>query len=113
MSKFNLNSVKANVQLWWNYQLNKKTIQMKEEMFEGIAKTRVDLLKNWTYDRWVSLENRAQIIAQTEHRFLESFLQESKEKSTYFTELFLIDSTLKGFASSYSRHAGKIYSDDK
>ncbi len=112
MRQFNWKSIKANVHLWWNYQLNKKTIQMKEEMFEGIAKTRVDLLKNWTHDRWVSLENRAQIIVQTEHQFLDSFLRESKEKSTYFTELFLIDSTLKVFASSFSRHAGMIYSDN-
>ncbi|MGE7090974.1 methyl-accepting chemotaxis protein [Lysinibacillus sp. NPDC048646] len=100
---------KEGVSLWWNYQLNIKTSHMKEEIFEGIAKTRVNLLQSWARDCWLSLDNRAQVIVQTEHQDLSPFLEESKEKSTDFTELFLVDKELVVFASSYAAHIDKQY----
>jgi len=102
-------SIKEKVNLWWNYQLNKKTLKMKEEVFVSIAKTRVDLLTSWANDRWLSLENRAQVIIQTPPSLLNPFLEESKEKSTYFTELFLVNEKFIVFASSYIDHIGQKY----
>ncbi|MFJ7737860.1 methyl-accepting chemotaxis protein [Lysinibacillus sp. NPDC097287] len=90
--------------------MNKKTAQTKQETFEGIAKTRVDLLESWTRDRWLSLENRVQVIVQTEQHELNAFLTESKEKSSYFTELFLVNNEVEVVASSFSQHIGKFYS---
>ena len=100
---------KEGYRLWWNYRLNKKTAQTKQETFEGIAKTRVDLLQSWTRDRWLSLDNRVQVILQTEQHELNAFLIESKEKSSYFTELFLVNDEAEVVASSFSQHIGMHY----
>lgn len=101
---------KEGYHLWWNYQLNKRTTQMKKEIFEGITKTRVDLLQSWTKDRWISLENRAQVLLQMEEVELNAFLTESKGKSSYFTELFLVNDGVEVVASSFPEHIGKCYS---
>ncbi|MFJ7950044.1 methyl-accepting chemotaxis protein [Lysinibacillus sp. NPDC096418] len=101
---------KERYRLWWNYRLNKRTAQTKQEMFEGIAKTRVDLLQSWTRDRWLSLENRVKVIVQTEQCKLDAFLTESKGKSSYFTELFLVSGEAEVLASSFSSHIGRHYS---
>ena len=100
---------KEGYHLWWNYQLNKKTAQTKQELFEGITKTRVDLLQSWTSDRWLSLESRVQVIVQTEQHALNAFLTESKEKSSYFTELFLVNNEAEVVASSFLQHIGTCY----
>lgn len=50
------------------------------------------------------------VILQTEERRLDAFLTESKEKSSYFTELFLLNIEAEVFASSFSPHIGKCYS---
>lgn len=101
---------KEGYRLWWNYQLNKRTAQTKQEIFEGIIKTRVDLLQSWTRDRWMSLENRVQVILQIEEHMMNAFLSESKGKSSYFTELFLLNKEAEVIASSFSQHIGKCYS---
>lgn len=110
MGVFGWIPLKEGYRLWLNYQLNKRTAQTKQEIFEGITKTRVDLLQSWTRDRWLSLENRVQVIVQTEQHEMDAFLAESKEKSSYFTELFLLNNEAEVVASSYSQHIGKHYS---
>lgn len=45
MSVFGWLSFKDGLPLWWSYFLNKSTKEKKEEIFERIAETRVDLLK--------------------------------------------------------------------
>lgn len=102
-------SVKEGLPLWWSYQLNKKTAHEKSEIFESIAKTRVDLLQAWTVDRWVSLDSRAQEVIRYDASVRNDYLQQSKSKSTYFTELFLVNQQATVFASSYEKHIGVSY----
>lgn len=111
MSLFGWLDFKEGLPLWQSYTLNKKTKAAKEETFESIAKTRVNLLKTWTMDRWVSLDSRAEeVIRYDEHNEqLTSFLQHSKNRSSYFTELFLINENSEVFASSFSKHVSKCY----
>jgi len=96
--------------LWWSYRLNRESKKSKEEIFESIARTRVNLLKSWTEDRWTSLESRADEVIRMHDDEMDRFLQNSKNKSTYFTELFLLNAEAKVIASSHPKHIGKIYS---
>lgn len=101
---------KEGLPLWWSYTLNKKTKAMKEEVFESIAKTRVNLLHSWTMDRWLSLDSRAEEVIRYDLATIHSFLESSKNRSSYFTELFLLNEQAQVIASSYSKHVGKSYS---
>ena len=101
--------LKEGLPLWWSYQLNKKTKAKNEQIFEGIAKTRVNSLVTWTTDRWVSLDVRAQEVLRVHTDNINGYLVESKNKSTYFTELFLLQREGKVIASSYRKHIGKTY----
>ncbi|RUL57108.1 methyl-accepting chemotaxis protein [Lysinibacillus antri] len=99
--------------LWWSYKLNEGTKKQKEDIFESIAKTRVNLLNGWATDRWVSLISRAEEIIHYPPESYDSYLIDSKNKSTYFTELFLLDKGINVIASSYSPHIGTSYSTGK
>ncbi|MER2106384.1 MAG: methyl-accepting chemotaxis protein [Solibacillus sp.] len=109
MSFFGWLTFKEGLPLWWSHKLNKGSEQKKEEIFESIAKTRVDLLKSWTIDRWVSLDSRAQEVIRYEGKELNDYLIKSKNRSSYFTELFLLDAQGAVLASSYPKHIGTNY----
>ena len=109
MGVFGWLSFKEGIPLWWSYRLNEKTKKRNEEVFESIAKARVDLLQAWTMDRWVSLESRAAEVIRYRADEMNSFLARSKERSTYFTELFLVNREATVFASSYEKHNGMNY----
>lgn len=102
-------SFKEGLPLWWSYQLNKRTKEKKEQIFEGIAKTRINALLTWATDRWISLEVRANEVCRLQQDGYNAYLADSKNKSTYFTELFLLDSTGLVTASSYRQHIGTKY----
>ncbi|WP_431027302.1 methyl-accepting chemotaxis protein [Lysinibacillus sp. LZ02] len=111
MGLFGWLDFKEGLPLWWSYTLNKQTKATKEEIFESIAETRVRLLDSWTMDRWVSLDSRAEEITRYDEypEQLASFLIQSKNRSSYFTELFLINRDSEVVASSYPEHIGKCY----
>lgn len=95
MGVFGWLNFKEGLPLWWSFKLNKGTVQQKEEIFESIARTRVNLLQGWTKDRWASLDTRAYEILNIAPNYLNQYLVESKNKSTYFTELFYLTKILK------------------
>lgn len=113
MGLFGWLDFKEGLPLWWSYTLNKKTKAMKEEIFESIAKTRVNVLQAWTIERWVSLDARAEEVLQYDMSTMNSFLEISKNKSSYFTELFLFNENVEVIASSYARHLGISYAQGK
>ena len=95
MGFFGWLNFKEGLPLWWSYQLNKNTKEAKEDIFDSIAKTRVNLLKGWAEDRFASLVSRAEEVVRTSDCEMNDFLQRSKNKSTYFTELFLLNADAK------------------
>lgn len=109
MGVFGWLNFKEGLPLWWSFKLNKGTVQQKEEIFESIARTRVNLLQGWTKDRWASLDTRAYEILNIAPNYLNQYLVESKNKSTYFTELFLLNKDIEVFASSFPTHIGTSY----
>lgn len=109
MSFFGWLDFKEGLPLWWSYQVNKHTKEAKEDIFDSIAKTRVNLLKGWAEDRFASLVSRSEEVVRTSDCEMNDFLQRSKNKSTYFTELFLLNTDAKVIASSYEQHIGQSY----
>lgn len=114
MAIFGWLKFKEGLPLWWSYQLNRKSKEKKEQIFESIARTRVNLLTGWTNDRWASLVSRAEEVIRFDNdaKSLNNYLQKSKQRSSFFTELFLVDAENTVFASSYAQHIQKNYSQD-
>lgn len=106
MGMFGWLSLKEGFPLWLSTTLNKHTIAEKEMIFENIAKNRVSTLTEWTTDRWTSLYSRQEEMRYVQQEDLPAFLVKSKERSTYFTELFLINEAHHVYASSYTRATG-------
>lgn len=109
MGFFGWLNFKEGFPLWWSYKINQSTKHHKEEIFESIAKTRVNLLQDWAKDRWVSLDSRAEEILHIAPNEINTYLEQSKNKSTYFTELFLLNEKSEVFASSFQQHIGTSY----
>lgn len=47
---------KNGLPLWWSYRLNRELKADVEDIFEGIAHTRKELLTSWTVEYWSHLE---------------------------------------------------------
>ncbi|MEW9667932.1 methyl-accepting chemotaxis protein [Ammoniphilus sp. 3BR4] len=95
--------------LWWSYKLNEKDKQTVEEIFEGIAKTRVSLLTDWAHEQWDVLEKAAMEMARVSSINQNIFLDYRLKNSKYFTELFQLNEEGQVTASTYAKHQGFTY----
>lgn len=94
------------ISLGWSCFLNKNKYPVVEKTFQGIAKTRADLLINWTEGQWHLLEaSAAQIndISDADMSLLRDTLKQSKDSS----EVFIIDTQGTVTASTYAPRIGK------
>ncbi|WP_338000621.1 hypothetical protein [Paenibacillus urinalis] len=69
---------KKGLPLWRSYQLNKNLKKDVEEIFEGIAETRMNILISWTEDYWRHLE---QLLTQLKSVAGESSLFDNDQMS--------------------------------
>ncbi|TWI56863.1 methyl-accepting chemotaxis protein [Halalkalibacter nanhaiisediminis] len=95
--------------LWWSYALNKKNTESVEKIFESIAKTRVTLLTDWVNEQWAFLESAALELNHTPQQELSTYLEQQRQRGTYFTELFLLNREGTVEASSFPKHQGSSY----
>ncbi|EIJ82247.1 methyl-accepting chemotaxis sensory transducer [Bacillus methanolicus PB1] len=99
--------------LWWSYKLNQKDSATVEEIFEGIAKTRVTLLTDWAHEQWGFLEKTSMELSYYSENNINHYLENKLQKSVYFTELFLLDERGKIIFSSYPKHRGFTYTGER
>lgn len=110
MGIFDWLNFKEGLPLWWSTTLNRHTKDSVAEIFERIAKTRVALLTEWANEQWTFLERSAVEVSLYDKKNLNLFLENKKDKSTYFTELFLLNSHFEVVFSSDPKHIGQDYS---
>lgn len=92
----------------WSYLLNCRDYPTVERTFEGIAATRVDILKLWTETQWKRLAKMATLLAPELHDEANlALLHRSQSAAKDFSELFLIDAQGKVLLSTWEAHAGK------
>lgn len=89
--------------------LNHRNVREHEDVFESIARNRVSVLTEWANDRWASLVSRVEELQYIQQAQYNDYLLASKERSTYFTELFLVNDEAVVYASSYNKHIGTTY----
>lgn len=107
--------------LWWSSRLNKHLKEDIEEIFEGIAHTRKDLLTEWASDCWTHLERYcAEAASSVQGGALwqaesapvwDRLSQAVRKRAADFSELFVLDSKLDVIYSTYAPHMGQNASD--
>ncbi|CAI6086992.1 methyl-accepting chemotaxis protein [Cohnella sp. JJ-181] len=115
--------VKKGLPLWWSYRLNRKLKRDVEEIFEGIAETRMQLLKDWTTDYWRHLDRLLEQLRSVgignarsgegiAPEVLDKLVGSAYTRATDFTEIFLLDGEGEVSYSTYTPHTGRAYGTD-
>ncbi|MGP7818222.1 methyl-accepting chemotaxis protein [Niallia sp. 01092] len=95
--------------LWWSCKLNKKMTASVEEIFEGIAKTRLAVLTEWANEQWDYLAKTSMEMDRISQENFSLYLNNKLKKSKDFTELFLLNTDKQVEASTYFQHKGVSY----
>lgn len=109
---------KKGLPLWVSWRLNRHTHDDVQDIFEGIAQTRKELLQEWAELYWSYLDR---ILAQMQPE-LEQQTGDARQRwqqmfdavrvrAADFSELFVLDEDNKVVATTYSTHTGKQYGD--
>jgi methyl-accepting chemotaxis protein len=110
---------KKGLPLWWSYRLNRGLKEDVEDIFEGIAHTRKELLTSWTSEYWSHLErlsDQMSLIAEERTKSVESWclsmdklFASTRNRAMDLSEIFLLDEQATVIFSSYSKHLGTRY----
>mgnify|MGYP001297358819 CR=1 FL=1 len=105
--------------LWRSYRLNKGLKSDVEEIFEGIAETRMNVLHSWATDYWRHLErlrdqllsasDAAALLSGADRNDLDKTFTETYNRGTDFTELFLVNESNSVVFSTSPFHIGTVY----
>lgn len=105
--------------LWRSYRLNESLKSDVEEIFEGIAETRMNVLHSWAADYWHHLErlrdqllstsDAAALLNSADRNELERAFAETYSRGTDFTELFLMNESNSVVFSTFPVHIDAVY----
>lgn len=90
----------------WACWLNRRRYPVLEQTFEGIAATRVKILKGWATHQWNFLETLADEVARDIEAGKTPVLYDKLAKAPDFSELFVVDVEGKVTASSHAKRVG-------
>ncbi|MGO4110672.1 methyl-accepting chemotaxis protein [Paenibacillus sp. YAF4_2] len=116
---------KKGLPLWVSWRLNRGMKKDVEQIFEGIAETRKELLTSWAQEYWGHLERLAEQVEavaalgqlgqlghQEEHGpQIGRLLERTYARGNDWTEIFLLDENGQVEVSTYDKHRGTSYSD--
>jgi len=110
---------KQGLPLWWSYRLNRKQSVDIEDIFEGIANTRMELLKDWTNEYWAHLDRLLGRLQTDTSRLGEEgrpamaidgqLFAATQNRAADFSEIFLLDADGVVISSTYPKHLGRSY----
>lgn len=109
---------KTGLPLWWSYRLNRGMKADVEEIFEGVALTRIDLLKSWVEEYWAYLERLHRQLtdggwdageSRQGMQKIEALLQSFLKRGADFSEIYMLDERLTVVCSTYPSHLGVGY----
>lgn len=115
---------KKGLPLWWSYRLNVQLKSDVEDIFEGIAETRVQVLKDWTGEYWSHLERLLEQMTSIESSAAQAgkangsngyseawnrLFAAAYSRASDLTEIFMLDSNGTVIYSTCSPHLGHEY----
>ena len=111
---------KTGMPLWWSYRLNRELKRDVEETFEGIAQTRMHILKTWVEEYWSHLdrlqnaliaEGRTVAEALEDAPESERLLADARQRGPDFSEVFWLNDNGRVLRSTHAPHVGTVYGD--
>ncbi|MBB3068894.1 methyl-accepting chemotaxis protein [Paenibacillus baekrokdamisoli] len=108
--------------LWWSYKLNTAMTEDVGDIFEGIADTRMNVLKAWTTEYWDHLDRLLGHMAiqhqgeslfnEDDQTVWERSFAAAQTRASDFSEIFLLNAEGSVVFSTDHRHRGVIYGAD-
>lgn len=93
--------------------VNKSTYSTVEQIFEGVANTRVKLLQMWADTHWGHLSSLASDIDIVKLENNSQLLQKKNKEICDFSEIFILDQNSNVVVSSYPARVGKRHEQSK
>jgi len=97
------------LQLGWSCFLNRQLYPVIEQIFEGIASTRVKILQQWATSHWQHLDELAAQCAEADASQWLDLLLKRKDQVGDFSELFIIDGEGQVLASTHAARKGQMH----
>ncbi|SFW97893.1 methyl-accepting chemotaxis protein [Marinospirillum alkaliphilum] len=97
------------IQLGWSCFLNRKLYPVIEQIFEGIASTRVRLLQEWATSRWQHLDELATQCGELNNSQWPELLQRRQQQANDFSELFIVDREGRILASTHAARTSQVH----
>ncbi|GGG84974.1 hypothetical protein GCM10010918_48630 [Paenibacillus radicis (ex Gao et al. 2016)] len=120
MRMFDWLGAKKGLPLWISWRLNSKMKDDVEQIFEGIADTRKELLMSWASEYWGHMEKLAEqlgshmpsdsdAITDVQRQATSRLLERTYLRGMDFTELFILNTANEVIYSTYEKHQGAGY----
>ncbi|GLX70131.1 hypothetical protein MU1_44770 [Paenibacillus glycanilyticus] len=108
---------KKGLPLWVSWRLNHGMKKDVEQIFEGIAETRKELLTSWAHEYWGYIERLAEQLTSAhipgqpsqQKDQIGRLLERTYARGHDWTELFLLDGEGQVVVSTYGKHEGTRY----
>ncbi|MFF2092557.1 methyl-accepting chemotaxis protein [Paenibacillus sp. NPDC058174] len=111
---------KKGLPLWISWRLNSKIKDDVEQIFEGIADTRKELLMSWAHEYWRHIEKLAEqlgphlpadseAITDVQRQAASRLLERTYLRGMDFTEIFVLNTSNEVIYSTYEKHEGTGY----
>ncbi|MHB0763805.1 methyl-accepting chemotaxis protein [Stutzerimonas sp. NM35] len=91
----------------WSCWLNRHSVPVVEDIFEGIAQSRARILQNWVAAHWEQLEDLASSLGADVLRVNAALLEAKRVQMADFSELFVIEPQGRVIASTCAAHIGQ------
>ncbi|WP_028304323.1 methyl-accepting chemotaxis protein [Oceanospirillum maris] len=98
------------LQLGWSCFLNRQLYPVIEQIFEGIASTRVEILQQWATSHWQHLDELAAQCAEADSSQWSDLLLRRKDQVSDFSELFIVDCEGQLLTSTHTARKGQMHS---
>lgn len=98
--------------LWWSYRLNREMKANVEDIFKGIAQTRLTLLNRWVEENWTYIKKLGEQVQENSsisNTIPERLFSALLKRGSDFSEIYLLDEKCKVVFSTYAKHIGKMY----
>ena len=99
--------------LRWSCLVNRHSYPVVEKTFEGIARTRSNLLQAWASQQWTFLEELARSLEQGAPQVPRNALESARTRNPDLSELFVIDTTGRVSVSTHPAREGAKDLDSK
>ena len=96
-------------QLGWSCWLNRNLYPVVEEIFTGVAATRVRLLQQWTDNHWQQLQELSRQLSGADARQWPELLQRRRQQLRDSSELLVVDARGTVLVSTANGRSGKTH----